>query len=54
MCCTSPCGENDIYYLLRVIGALAVFHLTTNSTEFWLGLTSSNLAKFWSNLIKVD
>jgi len=28
MCCTSPCGENDIYYLLRVTGALVVFHLT--------------------------
>jgi len=28
MCCTSSYGENDIYYLLRAIGALVVFHLT--------------------------
>jgi len=44
MCCTSPCGENDIYYLLRATGALAVFHLTIvthtscHITGFSLGL----------------
>jgi len=33
MCCTSPFGENNIYYLLHAIGALAIFHLTITFFE---------------------
>jgi len=31
ICCTSPYGEHDIYYLLHATDALVVFHLTMSS-----------------------